>query len=93
MPNTLAVLQQHLEPKRCGPSNYSVFVTQGENDRQIPLKYAHQTYEQLVNIPKKDLFIFTVREGGVEHSSLDNPLNADNQIADCLAERLSGSVA
>lgn len=68
-------------------------VTHGENDRQIPLKYAHQTYEQLVNSPKKDLFIFTAREGGVEHSSLDNPLNAGNQIADWLAERLGGSVA
>jgi dienelactone hydrolase len=67
-------------------------VTHGENDRQIPLKYAHQTYEQLVNSPKKDLMIFTAREGGVEHSSLDNPLNAGNQIADWLAKALGGSV-
>jgi dienelactone hydrolase len=68
-------------------------VTHGESDRQIPLKYAHQTFEQLINSPKKDLFIFTAREGGVEHSSLDNPLNAGNQIADWLAEQLGGSVA
>ncbi|MDN7179528.1 prolyl oligopeptidase family serine peptidase [Caballeronia sp. SEWSISQ10-4 2] len=68
-------------------------VTHGENDRQIPLRYAHQTFEQLVNSPKKDLIIFTAREGGVEHSSLDNPLNAGNQIADWLAEQLGGSVA
>lgn len=66
-------------------------VTHGENDRQIPLKYAHQTFEQLVNCPKKDLFIFDARTGGVEHSSLDNPNNAGNQIADWLAEQLSGS--
>ncbi|MEK8052853.1 prolyl oligopeptidase family serine peptidase [Ideonella sp. DXS22W] len=66
-------------------------VTHGENDRQIPLKYAHQTYEQLVNCPKKDLFIFDARTGGVEHSSLDNPNNAGNQIADWLAEQLSGT--
>jgi len=38
------------------------------------------------------LFIFTSREGGVEHSSLDNPLNAGNQIADWLAEQLGGTV-
>jgi len=68
-------------------------VTHGENDRQIPLKYAHQTYEQLVNSPRRDLMIFTAREGGVEHSSLDNPHNAGNQIADWLAEQLGGNVA
>lgn len=67
-------------------------VTHGEHDRQIPLKYAHRTYEQLVNCPKKDLFIFTAREGGVEHSSLDNPLNAGNRIADWLAEQLGGTL-
>jgi dienelactone hydrolase len=68
-------------------------VTHGEADRQIPVKYAHETYKQLVNSPKKDLFIFTEREGGVEHSSLDNPLNAGAMIADWLAEQLGGSVA
>jgi len=68
-------------------------VTHGENDRQIPLKYAHQTYEQLVNSPRRDLMIFTAREGGVEHSSLDNPHNAGNRIADWLAEQLGGNVA
>ncbi|MDQ5897039.1 MAG: hypothetical protein QG612_1125 [Pseudomonadota bacterium] len=66
-------------------------VTHGENDRQIPLKYAHETFEQLVNSPKKDLFIFDKRTGGVEHSSLDNPNNAGNQIADWLAEQLGGT--
>jgi dienelactone hydrolase len=66
-------------------------VTHGENDRQIPLKYAQQTYEQLVNAPKRDLVIFTAREGGVEHSSLDNPYNAGNLIADWLAEQLGGA--
>jgi dienelactone hydrolase len=67
-------------------------VTHGENDRQIPLKYAHQTYEQLVNSPRRDLMVFTAREGGVEHSSLDNPLNAGSMIADWLADVLQGSV-
>jgi len=66
-------------------------VTHGENDRQIPLKYAHQTFEQLVNCPKKDLFIFNKSTGGVEHSSLDNPYNAGDQIADWLAEQLGGT--
>jgi dipeptidyl aminopeptidase/acylaminoacyl peptidase len=68
-------------------------VTHGEADRQIPLKYAHETFAQLVNCPKKDLFIFGQLTGGVEHSSLDNPYNAGDQIADWLAEQLGGRVA
>ncbi len=66
-------------------------VTHGDNDRQIPLRYAHQTYEQLTNCPDKKLVIFTAREGGVEHCSLDNPCNAGGQIADWLAEKLGGT--
>jgi dienelactone hydrolase len=68
-------------------------VTHGDNDRQIPLKYAYQTFEQLVNSPRKDLMIFDASTGGVEHSSLDNPNNAGNMIADWLAEVLNGTVA
>ncbi|WP_028311735.1 alpha/beta hydrolase family protein [Derxia gummosa] len=68
-------------------------VTHGENDRQIPLRYAHRTFEQLVNCPKRDLIVFDEQTGGVEHSSLDNPNNAGNLIADWLAEQLGGRVA
>ncbi|ABE36781.1 prolyl oligopeptidase family protein [Paraburkholderia xenovorans LB400] len=68
-------------------------VTHGENDRQIPVQYAHQTYEQLANSPRRELKIFTAREGGVEHSSLDNPTNAGSYIADWLAEQLHGTTA
>jgi len=61
-------------------------VTHGQNDRQIPLEYAHQTYDQLVNSPQRELKIFTPREGGVEHSSLDNSANSGDFIADWVAE-------
>ena len=61
-------------------------VTHGEQDRQIPLEYAHQTYEQLVNSPKRELKIFTSREGGVQHSSVDNSASARDYIADWVAE-------
>ena len=46
-------------------------VTHGEKDRQIPLKYAHQTHDQLVNSPARTLKIFADREGGrsEEHTS------------------------
>ena len=65
-------------------------VTHGEKDSQIPLKWAHRTYEQLVNSPKRELKIFTEREGGVQHSSFDNSINAGQYIADWVAETLGG---
>lgn len=68
-------------------------VTHGEQDSQIPLKWAHRTYEQLINSPKRELKIFTEREGGVQHSSFDNSINAGHYIADWIAETLGGRTA
>ena len=68
-------------------------VTHGEKDSQIPLKWAERTYEQLVNSPNRELKIFTQREGGVQHSSFDNSINAGHYIADWVAEQLGGRVA
>lgn len=65
-------------------------VTHGERDSQIPLKWAHRTYEQLVNSPKRELKIFTDREGGVQHASFDNSINAGHYIADWVAQTLGG---
>jgi len=68
-------------------------VTHGEQDSQIPLHWAKRTYEQLVNSPKRELKIFTEREGGVQHSSFDNSVNAGTYIADWVAENLGGRTA
>ncbi len=68
-------------------------VTHGEKDSQIPLHWAERTYEQLVNSPKRELKIFTEREGGVQHSSFDNSANAGAYIADWVAENLGGRTA
>lgn len=68
-------------------------VTHGSKDSQIPLKWAERTYEQLVNSPKRELKIFTEREGGVQHSSFDNSINAGQYIADWVAETLGGRTA
>jgi fermentation-respiration switch protein FrsA (DUF1100 family) len=68
-------------------------VTHGEKDSQIPLAWAHRTYEQLVNSPKKELKIFTEREGGCQHSSFDNSANAGAFIADWVAETLGAKTA
>ncbi len=68
-------------------------VTHGEKDSQIPLKWAHRTFEQLVNSPRRELKIFTEREGGVQHASFDNSMNAGHYIADWVAEVLGGGTA
>ena len=68
-------------------------VTHGEKDSQIPLHWAQRTYDQLVNSPKRELKIFTEREGGVQHSSFDNSANAGAYIADWVAETLGGRTA
>jgi dienelactone hydrolase len=68
-------------------------VTHGQKDSQIPLHWAERTYEQLVNSPRRELKVFTEREGGVQHSSFDNSANAGAYIADWVAETLGGRTA
>jgi esterase/lipase len=63
-----------------------VLVTHGKDDRQIPLEYAHQTYDQLINSPKRELKVFDERTGGVEHVSVDNMTYGRQFIADWVAE-------
>lgn len=62
-------------------------VTHGGNDRQIPLKYAQQSYDQAVNSPDRMLKVFTEAEGGIEHCGADNMEPVQNFIGDWLAER------
>jgi len=68
-------------------------VTHGEKDRQIALDYAHQSYDQLVNSPRRELKIFTPREGGVEHVGADNMAFGRDYIADWFADTLGGRTA
>jgi dipeptidyl aminopeptidase/acylaminoacyl peptidase len=64
-------------------------ITHGANDRQIPVEYAHQSYDQAVNSPDRELKIFTAREGGVEHVSADNMEPVRSYIADWIADRFA----
>lgn len=68
-------------------------VTHGAKDRQIGIEYAHQSYEQLTNSPRRELKIFTDREGGVEHVGADNMSFGREFIADWFAETLGGRTA
>jgi len=64
-------------------------ITHGGNDRQIPLDYAHRSYDAAVNSPDRELKIFTAREGGVEHVSADNMEPVRSYIADWIADRFA----
>jgi dienelactone hydrolase len=65
-------------------------VTHGAKDRQISVHYAHQSHDQLINSPRRELKIFTEREGGVEHVGADNMSYGRDYIADWFAETLGG---
>lgn len=67
-------------------------VTHGAQDRQIGMEYAHQSYDQLTNSPRRELKIFTEREGGVEHVGADNMSFGRSYIADWFAETLGGNL-
>ena len=47
-------------------------ITHGENDRQISVDYAHRSYDQAVNSPKRELRVFSPEEGATEHIGLDH---------------------
>ncbi|WP_250279763.1 alpha/beta fold hydrolase [Frankia sp. Cppng1_Ct_nod] len=61
-------------------------IVHGENDRQIPVAYAHRSYEQAVNSPKRELRIFTPEEGATEHIGLDHLPHVGTFIADWIEE-------
>jgi dienelactone hydrolase len=68
-------------------------VTHGAKDRQISVDYAHDCYDQLTNSPRRELKLFTEREGGVEHVGADNMSFGRDYIADWFADTLGGRLA
>ena len=68
-------------------------VTHGARDRQISVDYAQDCYDQLVNSPRRELKLFTDREGGVEHVGADNMSYGCDYIADWFADTLGGHTA
>jgi pimeloyl-ACP methyl ester carboxylesterase len=61
-------------------------ITHGANDRQIPLEYAHRSYEQAVNSPRRELRVFTAEEGAAEHIGLDHLPYVSSYVADWVAD-------
>ncbi|MEW2290996.1 alpha/beta fold hydrolase [Streptomyces sp. NPDC047841] len=65
-------------------------VCHGENDRQIPVEYAHRSYDQAVNSPKRELRVFTAAEGGAEHVGLDHLPHVSSFVADWVTDTFAG---
>ena len=61
-------------------------IVHGENDRQIPLAYAHRSYDQATASPKRELRVFTAEEGGAEHIGLDHLPHVSSYVADWVME-------
>jgi esterase/lipase len=68
-------------------------VTHGSGDRQIPIEFAHQSYEQAVNSPKRELRIFTPDDYAIEHCEADNGTVGCDYIGDWIAETFGLAVA
>ncbi|MFI6958550.1 alpha/beta hydrolase family protein [Nocardia sp. NPDC050408] len=66
-------------------------IVHGENDRQIPVAYAHRSYDQAVNAPSRDLRIFTREEGGAEHIGLDHLPAMCTYIADWVSDTFAAT--
>jgi len=64
-------------------------IVHGENDRQIPLEYARQTYAEATNSPRRELKVFTARDGGNEHIGVDNLPLVSTFIADWIGDAFS----
>jgi dipeptidyl aminopeptidase/acylaminoacyl peptidase len=61
-------------------------VAHGAGDRQIPVEYAHRSYDQAVNSPSRELRVFTAQEGATEHIGLDHLPHVSAFIADWVAD-------
>ena len=68
-------------------------VTHGGGDRQIPLEFAHKSYDQAINSSHRELRIFTEREGGVEHVAADNMEPSRSFICDWITEQFAAGAS
>ncbi|WP_077001450.1 S9 family peptidase [Variovorax sp. KK3] len=63
-----------------------VYITHGEDDRQISVAEAKRTYDGCINAPRRELRIFSAQEGGEQHCSIGNMSLATDAMADWIAD-------
>lgn len=68
-----------------------LLIVHGENDRQIPLWHAEQTYADAVNAASRELKVFTLADGGAEHCGADNGSLIVDWITDWVADKLGAA--
>lgn len=61
-------------------------ITHGAGDRQIPVEFAHRSYDQAVASPKRELKIFDKSYFEIEHCGADNGTMQRDFIADWVGE-------
>lgn len=61
-------------------------IAHGQNDRQIPVEYAHRSFDQAINSAKRELRIFTPEEGATEHIGLDHLPHVGAFISDWITD-------
>jgi dipeptidyl aminopeptidase/acylaminoacyl peptidase len=67
-----------------------LLIAHGAGDRQIPVEYAHRSYDQAVSSPRRELRIFSAEEGASEHIGLDHLPHVSVFIADWVADTFAG---
>lgn len=67
-------------------------ITHGRGDRQIPVEYAHRSYDQATASSKRELKIFEAHDFEIEHCGADNGTISRDFIADWVAETFGCSV-
>ena len=68
-------------------------VTHGSGDRQIPVEYAHRSFDQATAAVSRTLRIFTPDDFEVEHCGADNGTVGRDFIADWIAEQFGQPTA
>ncbi|MCY1201017.1 2,6-dihydropseudooxynicotine hydrolase [compost metagenome] len=63
-------------------------IVHGAEDRQAPLAEAQRLYES-ISSKNKDMWVYTLADGGSGHVQVDRPEPALNRIADWMAVRLN----
>ena len=72
--------------------NVPFLVAHGANDRQIPIEYARQSYDEAVNSPMRELKIFTEQEGGNQTRQRGQYGAGVSYIADWVAQRFTNAM-
>ena len=66
-------------------------IAHGAGDRQIPVAYAHRSYDQATASPHRELRLFTAEEGATEHIGLDHLPHVSTFIADWVADTFTAT--